>query len=94
MIVGGSGLYAKALLYHSDALPQADPELRTILEARWEDDPDGLIKQFYIQGDDDSASGGFLLFEVERKNGTPTAAFKFYDEKANLLYQENKEASL
>jgi len=45
VIVGGSGLYAKALLYHSDALPQADPELRAILEARWEDDPDGLIKE-------------------------------------------------
>jgi alkaline phosphatase D len=55
-------------------------------------DPDNLIKQFYVQGDSESATGGFLLFEVERKNGVPTAAFKFYDELGKLLYQENKEA--
>lgn len=57
-------------------------------------DPDSLIKQFYVQDDSESATGGFLLFEVERKNEIPTAAFKFYDEKANLLYQEIKEAVL
>ena len=55
-------------------------------------DPNGLIKQFYIQGESESASGGFLFFEVERKNNIPTAAFKFYDELGKLLYQENKEA--
>lgn len=56
-------------------------------------DSDSLIKQFYVQGDSKSATGGFLLFEVERQNGIPTAAFKFYDKNANLLYQENKEVA-
>ena len=56
-------------------------------------DPDSLIKQFYVQGDSESATGGFLLFEVERKNGVPTAAFKFYDEMGKLLFKENKKVS-
>ena len=55
-------------------------------------DPDSLIKQFYIQGDKESASGGFLSFEVEKKAGIPTASFKFYDEKAKLLHEVKKEA--
>ena len=55
-------------------------------------DPDGLIKQFYIQGDVESASGGFLFVEVERKNGIPTATFRYYNEKAEILYVVDKEA--
>lgn len=55
-------------------------------------DPDSLIKQFYIQGDKESASGGFLSFEVDRIAGIPTASFKFYDEKAKLLHEVKKEA--
>ncbi len=55
-------------------------------------DPDGLIKQFYIQGDVESSSGGFLSVEVERKNGIPTATFRYYNEKAEMLYVVDKEA--
>lgn len=53
-------------------------------------DPDGLIKQFYIQGDVESASGGFLMVTVERDGNIPIASFKFFDEKGNLLYQAKK----
>ena len=53
-------------------------------------DPDGLIKQFYIQGDPESASGGFLLITVSREDGKPSASFQHYDEKGNLLYEANK----
>ena len=53
-------------------------------------DPAGLIRQFYIQGDVQSASGGFLLVTVEREGNIPTASFQYYDEKGNLLYKTKK----
>ena len=53
-------------------------------------DPDGLIKQFYIQGDRKSASGGFLSVTVNRENGSPIASFKFYDEKGIVQYEVKK----
>ena len=53
-------------------------------------DPDGLIKQFYIQGDAASASGGFLLVTAKNDNGTPMASFQFYDERGKLLYEVDK----
>ena len=53
-------------------------------------DPGGLIKQFYIQGDVQSASGGFLLVTVKREGNIPTAFFQYYDEKGNLLYKTEK----
>jgi tRNA dimethylallyltransferase len=45
VLVGGSGLYAKALLFHSDPLPKADPELRAALEAQWQQEPDQLVAE-------------------------------------------------
>ena len=45
VIVGGSGLYAKALLYETDALPAADPTVRTDLEARWNTDREALVQE-------------------------------------------------
>jgi len=54
-------------------------------------DPDALIKQPYIQGTPEEASGGFLHFKVERKSDIPTATFSFYDEKGKLLYEEIKQ---
>lgn len=47
VLVGGSGLYAKALLYHSDPLPKADPELRHTLELRWKEDADALVEELH-----------------------------------------------
>lgn len=55
-------------------------------------DPDGLIKQFYIQGDVVSASGGFLSMTVKREKSIPIAFFQYYDEKGNLLYETKKLA--
>jgi len=57
-------------------------------------DPNGLVKQFYIQGNVESASGGFLSLSVERKDGFPTATFRYYDEKAKLLYEVIKESHI
>lgn len=45
VIVGGSGLYAKALLYGMDALPPADQKLRDRLEKRWANDAAGLVEE-------------------------------------------------
>lgn len=55
-------------------------------------DPEGLIEQFYIQGDKESASGGFLLVSVNRLGDVPIASFRFYDEQGTLLYETQKEA--
>ncbi len=55
-------------------------------------DPDELIKQYYIQGDMESASGGFLSITVKRKESIPMASFQYYDEQGNLLYETKKLA--
>lgn len=57
-------------------------------------DPEGLIKQFYIQRDTESASGGFLFVKVQRENDIPIALFKHIDEKGNLLYEVKKNAEI
>ena len=54
-------------------------------------DPNSLIQQPYIQGNKESASGGFLLVKVYRLNGKPQLKFLFYDEKGQLLYSTVKE---
>ncbi len=53
-------------------------------------DPYGLIKQFYIQSDSKSASGGFLRVTVKREDRNPIALFQFYNERGNLLYNAKK----
>ena len=53
-------------------------------------DPKGLIKQFYIQGDNASASGGFLMVKVKRENNIPVASFQHFDEQGILLYEVKK----
>jgi alkaline phosphatase/alkaline phosphatase D len=55
-------------------------------------DPDGLIRQFYVQGTAAEASGGFLHVSVRRNGGLPTATFGFYDENGVLLYEAVKSA--
>jgi len=57
-------------------------------------DPNAEIKQFFIEGTSESASGGFLMVEVEQKNGKPTATFSFYDEHKKLLYRSIKTVEL
>ena len=57
-------------------------------------DPEGLIEQFYIQGDSKSASGGFLLVKVLREKNSPVASFQHFDEKGNLLYESKKKLKL
>ena len=53
-------------------------------------DPKGMIKQFYIQGDKESASGGFLLVKTKRDGNIPVASFQYYDENGNILYETKK----
>ena len=50
-------------------------------------DPEGQIRQFYIQGTPAEASGGFLHVSVGRATGEPAAIFRFYDEHGALLYE-------
>lgn len=57
-------------------------------------DPDGLIQQFYIQGDKESASGGFLLVGVKQEKNAAVASFTYYDEKGSLLYEAKKTKKL
>lgn len=49
VIVGGSGLYAKALLFETDVLPAADPILRQQLEARWQANPEELVDELCLR---------------------------------------------
>ena len=45
VIVGGSGLYAKSILFKSDSLPAENIELRKQLEIEWSKNPDNLINE-------------------------------------------------
>ncbi|RMG29431.1 MAG: alkaline phosphatase [Bacteroidetes bacterium] len=56
--------------------------------------PQGRIRQLYIQGTPEQASGGFLKVDSRRVEGMPTLTFSFYDEKGNLLYQHQKSANM
>ena len=56
-------------------------------------DPNGLIKQFYIQGDAESASGGFLLVTIKRNGLVPVGYFQYYNEAGELLYEVKKEST-
>ena len=51
-------------------------------------DPDALIKQPYVHGTKEEATGGFLFFKVEHVEDVPTLSFVFYDEKGTVLYQK------
>lgn len=57
-------------------------------------DPEALIKQFYIQGDAESASGGFLFVSVKRESNVPVAFFQHFDEKGSLLYEVKKNVKI
>lgn len=54
-------------------------------------DPNAEIKQPYVQGTDEEASGGFLLVKVSRdETDNPELVFSFYDEKGRLQYDYKK----
>ncbi len=55
VLVGGSGLYAKALLYHSDPFPEADPEFRKTMELRWKEDAEALVDELRSKDPDYAA---------------------------------------
>tara|TARA_Y100000389_G_C17459078_1_gene520324 strand:+ start:280 stop:1167 length:888 start_codon:yes stop_codon:yes gene_type:complete len=44
VIVGGSGLYAKAILYELDVLPNENMELREKLQKQWDEEPNQLVE--------------------------------------------------
>ncbi len=52
-------------------------------------DPDGLIKQFYIQGSPEEATGGFLYIRNEIGEH-PSLHFEFYDDLGELLCEDVK----
>ncbi len=55
-------------------------------------DPEGKIKQFYVQATPEQASGGFLL--IKNKLGEhPSLHFEYYDEHGKLLYEHTKLAN-
>jgi len=53
-------------------------------------DPEGLIRQFYLQDSPETASGGFLEITVERVENAPVVHFRFFDEKGRLQYEVEK----
>ncbi|NJN26161.1 MAG: alkaline phosphatase [Cyclobacteriaceae bacterium] len=52
-------------------------------------DPDGKIIQYYIQGTEEQASGGFLLVKIAL-DSIAKLQFQFYDEQGKMLYQAIK----
>ncbi len=59
VVVGGSGLYAKALLHGLDPMPAADADYRAELEAVWKRDPRALVDRL-VQLDPEYAAAADL----------------------------------
>ncbi|MCE2816675.1 MAG: tRNA (adenosine(37)-N6)-dimethylallyltransferase MiaA [Cryomorphaceae bacterium] len=59
VVVGGSGLYAKALLHGLDPMPAADADYRAELEAVWKRDPQALVDRL-VQLDPEYAAAADL----------------------------------
>lgn len=81
IVVGGSGLYARALLYAWDALPPADPALRAELEAQWKQDPKVLQTQlqaldphYAAEADLQNSRRVIRALEIITLTGTPYSA--------------------
>ncbi len=49
-------------------------------------DPDGEIIQYYVQGQPDQATGGFLLVNISYQDTQPELQFRFYDDVGNVNY--------
>lgn len=49
-------------------------------------DPEGKIKQYYIQGTREEATGGFLLLDLFYENEMPRLKFVFHDDLGKVLY--------
>jgi len=78
--------------YSSGALVDNNSRAGRLAGDKESTDPNAEIKQFFVEGTSESASGGFLLVEIEQQNGTPTASFNFYNEHKELLYSSVKKA--
>jgi alkaline phosphatase/alkaline phosphatase D len=53
-------------------------------------DPEARIKQYYVQGTPEQATGGFLLVRLDYDFGKPFLAFEFFDDLGKKLYQVRK----
>ena len=49
-------------------------------------DPDALINQMYVQGNSESATGGFLELVIRPTQESSTVTFNFFDEWGVSLY--------
>ncbi|MEY4969147.1 MAG: tRNA ((37)-N6)-dimethylallyltransferase MiaA [Bacteroidota bacterium] len=81
VVVGGSGLYAKALLQGLDPMPPADPAYRAVLEAVWERNPDELVQklarldpEYAASADLKNARRVIRALEVIHTSGEPYSA--------------------
>lgn len=54
-------------------------------------DPEALITQYYIQGTEETATGGFLNVKVHNGDN-PELHFLYFDENGKLLYQTTKSS--
>ncbi|HBJ71984.1 MAG TPA: tRNA (adenosine(37)-N6)-dimethylallyltransferase MiaA [Cryomorphaceae bacterium] len=93
IVVGGSGLYARALLYASDALPAADPALRSELEATWQQDPH-ILKQklrdldpvYAAQADLQNSRRVIRALEIMEITGRPYSSQRTQESSAAIPY--------
>ena len=53
-------------------------------------DPEGKIKQYYVQGTKPEATGGFLHVSIDHRDELPKLNFSFYDDEGVLLYAVEK----
>lgn len=95
IVVGGSGLYARALLYAWDALPAADPALRAELEAQWQQDPKALQAQlqaldplYAAEADLQNSRRVIRALEIISLTGTPYSAQRTQEKAAQPYFQD------
>ena len=77
--------------FSSGALVEANSRAGRVAGDPKSTDPEGNIKQLYIQGKPEQATAGFLHVSVSRSGMAPVATFSFYDEFGTLLYQVSKK---
>ncbi|MGA1363431.1 MAG: tRNA (adenosine(37)-N6)-dimethylallyltransferase MiaA [Schleiferiaceae bacterium] len=83
VVVGGSGLYAAALLDGLDEMPSGDPELRARFEAQWQLDSRPLVDELRDRDPDYAASADLKnprrvvrALEVLYATGRPYSEFR------------------
>lgn len=83
VVVGGSGLYAKALLHGLDPMPPADLEYRAVLDETWKRDPNELVQalatldpEYAATADLQNARRVVRALEVIHATGEPYSALR------------------